>query len=144
MQSPQTWNWESSLEKSGRFSEKTIHNITDSNNLLNHRRSSCKNSRGNTTVCRFLKSIWFHKQREVGANTSSLWSPQRNHYSHNDALQKHENQGSHTGWRHRYLLHCFWTTAHLFKTCLNYIHQTSIDLIKEGDFKLKKVKKQMI
>ena len=41
-----------------------------------------KNPRGNTLICRFLQGIWFHTLRENGANTSSLWSPQRNCHSH--------------------------------------------------------------
>ena len=38
----ETWNWENSLEKSELFSEKTIDNIIDSDNPLNHQKSSCK------------------------------------------------------------------------------------------------------
>ena len=30
--------------------------------------------------------IWFHIEKKDGANTTTIWSPQRNFYSHNDAL----------------------------------------------------------
>ena len=67
------------------FSEKSIHNITNSDNLLNFRTSLCKKPWGNSLFCRFLQGIWLHTQRD-GVNTSSLWLPQRNNRSHNDAL----------------------------------------------------------
>ena len=37
-----------------------------------------KKSRGNIIVSRFLKSIWFHIQREYSANTTSIWYPEKN------------------------------------------------------------------
>ena len=37
-------------------------------------------------ISRLLQGILLHTQRKVGANTSGLQSPQRNHRSHNDAL----------------------------------------------------------
>ena len=42
-----------------------------------------KKSRGNTLVRRFIQGIYFHTQREDGANISNVWSPQRNCHSHN-------------------------------------------------------------
>ena len=39
-----------------------------------------------TLVCIFLQGIWLHTQREDGADTSSVWSPQRNCHNHNDVL----------------------------------------------------------
>ena len=48
------------------FSKKSIHNLTDSDYLPNHRGSKCKKSRGNTTVYRFLQIIRFHTQRKYG------------------------------------------------------------------------------
>ena len=42
------------------------HNTTDSNNPLNHWRSSYKESRGNTLACRFFQSIWFFTLRAYG------------------------------------------------------------------------------
>ena len=79
--------------------------------ILTIRRSSCKKSQGKTIVCGFLQGIWFHTHRKNGANTSSLWSPQRNCQSHNDALQKHKSQGTLTRWRHELLWHCCWNSA---------------------------------
>ena len=42
---------------------------------------------------RFLKGIWLHTQREVGANTSILWFPQRKCHSYKD-----ESKSLLTGW----------------------------------------------
>ena len=42
------------LEK---ISEKLIDNFSNSDYTSNHRRSTCKKSRGNTIVCRFLQGI---------------------------------------------------------------------------------------
>ena len=50
-------------------------------------------------------------QREVGANTTSIWSSQRNCYRYNDVLQKHESCGSLTWWRHRLLRYYLWSLA---------------------------------
>ena len=80
-----------------------------SNDSSNHG-ISCKKSRGYTIVCRFLHGIWFHTQGKYGANTSSLWSPQRNYHSQNDTQSKYENQSTLTGWRHG-LRHCCWSSA---------------------------------
>ena len=37
-----------------------------------------KKTQGSTIVHRFLLGIWFHTQKEDGANTTSIWSLQRN------------------------------------------------------------------
>ena len=50
--------------------------------LLNFR-SLCKKPWGDTLICRLLQG---NTQRQDGANTSSLWSPQKNCHSHNDLL----------------------------------------------------------
>ena len=47
-----------------------------------------------------------YTQSKIGASTTSIWSPQINRYRYNDALQKHESNGSLTWWRHRFLRHC--------------------------------------
>ena len=60
-------------------------------------------SRGNTSVWRFLRGIWFHTHEKDGANTSNIWSPQRNCYLYNNALQKHESNGSLTQWWYWFL-----------------------------------------
>ena len=98
-----------------------------------------KKSWGNTIICRFLQGIWFHSQRKDGANTSSIWSPQRNCYNYNDAQQKYECNG---------LLTCntdffdivAWVlqVPYIFIICLGYVFQTSIDLRKENGLTLKK------
>ena len=40
----------------------------------------------NTIICRLLQGIWLHTQRDNGANTSRLRTPQRNRCIHNDAI----------------------------------------------------------
>ena len=45
-----------------------------------------KNPQGNTIIWRLLQDIWLHTQREDGANTSHLRSPQRNYCSHNNVI----------------------------------------------------------
>ena len=80
-----TLNRENFLEETKWLSEKSIHDITNFDNPSNTWCSCKKIPRGDTTICRFLQGIW---QREGGVNTSSLWSPQRNHRSHNDKNTK--------------------------------------------------------
>ena len=82
---PHTYTHTNHLEESKWFSEKLIHNITNSDYPTNSWRGSCKKSRGDTLTCRFRQGIWFHAQMEYGTNTSSLWYSQRNHSSQNDA-----------------------------------------------------------
>ena len=41
---------------------------------------------------RFLQGIRFHTQREDAANTTSIWSFQRNCHHYNDTLQKAQKQ----------------------------------------------------
>ena len=53
-----TWNWENSLEKSEWFSEKSIL-ITDSDNLLNHWKSSAKNLKATLLIVDFSKTFDF-------------------------------------------------------------------------------------
>ena len=55
------------------------------------RRSTSKESRGNTSFCKFLQGIRLHAKSKNGANTSSIWSSQRNCYRYNDDLQKYES-----------------------------------------------------
>ena len=69
------------------FKKLLIHNFSNSDFSLNHQKSIWKTSWGNTLVCRFFQGIWFHTQRKDGANTSSIWSAQRNCYSYNDGYK---------------------------------------------------------
>ena len=87
------------------FLKEWIYSLADSDNSSNHRRSTSKESQGNTTVRRFLQSIRFHLQTKDGTNTSWVWFPWRNCYSYNDALQKYESNGSFSWWRQRLLWH---------------------------------------
>ena len=103
------------------FSEKSIGHITDCNNPLNHQRNSSQMSWGNTTVCRFLRGIWFHTQRKDEATISSSWSPQRKYY--NDAQQKDESQGSLIRRRHKLLRICCWSFSR------RYISSISVDYL---------------
>ena len=56
------------------------------NGFPSNHRTSYKTTRGDTLIRSFLPGIWLHTQRKDGANTTSIWSPQRNCHSHNDAL----------------------------------------------------------
>ena len=76
-------------------------------------------SRGNTIVCRFFQGLWFYTKKKNGANTSSIWSPQRKCYSYKDALWKHESQGLLTGWKHRLLWHCCWSFARKYMSIIS-------------------------
>ena len=57
-------------------------------------------------------------QREDETNTSSIWSLQRNCYSYNNDLLKHENKGSFTWRRQRLLRHCCWSFARGYITTI--------------------------
>ena len=58
------------------FSEKTIHNITDSKNPSNHWRNSCKTSWGNTIVCRFLKGKYYLEVMTMKDQSTLLTAPE--------------------------------------------------------------------
>ena len=77
---------ENSLEESKWFLEKPIHKITDSNHLSNFRRSLCKNLKVTLLLVDFSKVFDSIDRGENWANTSSLWSPQRNCHSHCDNI----------------------------------------------------------
>ena len=102
----------------------------------------CKKPWSDTLICRFPKGIWLPTQREVGANTTSLWSSERNRHSHKDALQKHKTKSLLTRWRHILLWHCCRCSfaPYLLLICLDYVLRTSIDLMKENDLTLKKAR----
>ena len=110
----------------------------------------CAKNREATLICRFLQGIWPHTLREDGANTSSLWSLQRNCHSYNDALYKHESKSSLTGWRHRLLWHCCWCSARGYISPIsahNLLKLYTLNIDRSNERKLfytKKGKKQMI
>ena len=83
-----TQNRENSMKKLERLSKKSIHNLTDPDNPLNHRRITTKESRGNTNIRRFLQGIRYHTERKNEANITGIWSLQRICQRYNDALQK--------------------------------------------------------
>ena len=102
-------------------------NFTGSVNPLNCQRTISKESRDNT-VHRFL-SNWVNIQREDGANTKSIWSPQRNCYHNNDViLMVHSPNDDDIDFfdivagvlPRDALVPC------LFMICFDYIRQTSI------------------
>ena len=58
--------------------------------------------------------------------------PKKNCYSHNDVLSKHESQSSLTGWRHKLLLHCGWSSARKYISTisvynLSRLHTLNVD-----------------
>ena len=122
----------------------------DSDNPSNYPRNMVNESWGNTIVHRYLQDIWFHTQQKVGANTTCLWSPQRNCYNYNDALQKHESNGSLTWGRYRLLWHFCWSfvkryISTLFVYTLSRLCTLNINRSnKKNLFHIKKNKRQMI
>ena len=81
-----TENWEDTSKEPRCLSEKSIHDITIFDYLLNSRRCMCKKTWVNNIICRLLQGLWPHTQREDGANTTLLWPTIRNRRSHNDAI----------------------------------------------------------
>ena len=86
-----------------------------------------------------------HTQREIRANASCLWTPQRNHHSHNDAIKKQVSKkpfflDGDTDYFDIVagVLKENTLAPYLFIICLDYVLRTSIDLIKENGFKLAK------
>ena len=55
-------------------------------------------------------SMAFDSTLYSGANTTSIWSPQRNCYCYADALQKHEINAL-LSWQWHWLQHCCWSPA---------------------------------
>ena len=89
-------------------------------------------------------------KEELDAVLKKKIKPKKNWYRDNDALQKLESNGSLTWCRQQLLRHCHWTLtrryvcAYIFIICVNFVLRTSIDLIKENGFTLKKGTKQLI
>ena len=88
-----------------------------------------------------LQGMWFHTQREAWANTSSVWSPQRNPHNLNKKIKVPLHDGD------TYLfdiaagvLYGDILARYLFLFCLDYVLRTSIDLIKENGSTLKKAR----
>ena len=137
-----TRNWENSLEELKWFSEKLIHNITNSDNPLNFRMSSCKKLHVDTVICWFLQGIWLHTKREDGANTSSLWSPQRNCHSHKNTQIKVHSPDEDIDYYDIVsgVLHEDTLNPYLFIIYLDYVLRTLTDLMKENGFTLDKVR----
>ena len=88
-------------------------------------------STGCYIICRLCKGLWFHTQREDGANSTRIRFTKRNHRSHNDSLQKHHDIVA--GVLQRDTL-----APHLFIICLDYVLRTSMEKIKENGFELTK------
>ena len=80
-----------------------------------------KNYRGLTLTTKAAKiynalpinHIWpeIKTQRRDGANATSIWSPERNSYYHNDAVQKHKSNDSLNWWWYRLFQHHDWSLA---------------------------------
>ena len=135
--------------KSKWFLEKLIYNLTDSDYQWNHQRCKCKKSYSNITLHRFLQIIWFHTQRENGANTSSIRSLQRNY---NDALKKKKKKKKKKTHTHTKAMVCSLDSStgffiivagdtlasYIFIICLDYALRILIDLIKRKWFYTKK------
>ena len=74
-----------------------------------HRRSTCKNSQGNTTVCIFLKAFESIRRGKMEQILPANALPAKNCYCYNHALQKHESNSSLKWWRHQFLWNCHWS-----------------------------------
>ena len=73
--------------------------------------SSWKTSRGYTILfLDFSKAFDFIHRGKV-EQILLAYGLLKETYSHNDALWKHESQSSLTGWRHRFLRHCCWSSV---------------------------------
>ena len=59
--------------------------ITNFDYPSNSWRCTCKRSRDNNIICRFLQRLWLHTQREDGANIPHLQPTQGNRRTHNYA-----------------------------------------------------------
>ena len=66
----------------------------------------------------------------------------RNRSSNNNSLQKHQNESTFTGWRHRILRHCSRSitrghaSPYLFIICLDKIRENGFELTKKTSLKL--------
>ena len=76
-----------------------------------------KKPSGYNIICRLYKGLWFHTQREDGANSSRIRSTKRNR---------------------RRVLQSDTLSPYLFIIYLEYVLRTSIDKIKENGFELTK------
>ena len=127
----------------GWFSEKLIHNITNSDNL-SRTRSSCQNPWGNTLICRLLQGFWLRTQWEDRPNTSSLWSPQRNCSCYNDAQKNAKVKVCSPDGDTDFfdivagLLLGDTLAPYLFIICLDYVLWKLIDLMKENGLTLER------
>ena len=91
-----------------------------------------KESQGNTTVHRFPKVIRFYTQRENGANTTCIWSPQKTVTSIRMLLKSTKGM-VHSPDGDRHLQYCCWRLAKryistifvytLYRLCTLNIHQ---------------------
>ena len=68
------------------YNQNTIERWTKSGILTFPQERWAQSPRTTTLVCRFLQGILFHVQSKDWANTTGIWSLQRNCHSHNDAL----------------------------------------------------------
>ena len=105
--------------------EKFIHDFSDSDYSLNHRRSRCKRSRDNIIVFRSLQDIYFDIQRKDDANMVF----QRKCYRSNDYLSDGDTDDLDivTG-----ILQEDTLAKYLFLICLDFVQRTSINQMKEN------------
>ena len=98
-------------------------------------------TRGNTLIRRFLQGIWVHTQREDRENTIRVWSPQGNCHSHNENTKVKVRSPD---WDRYFfdivagVLEEDTLAPYLFIIYLDNLIRTSIDLMNEKGFTLKK------
>ena len=139
---PPTWNRENSLETSGWFSEKLIHNLTDSDNRSKHEKITCQNleailhlvNSSKAPECKNKEKIKKYYMHMVFPNeliTAKMMLYKKTEVMVNlpdDCSDFFENV---TGFLQQDTL-----VSHLFILCLDYILLTLIELIWENVFTL--------
>ena len=128
------------MEKSKLLSNKSLLSLTDFDYPSNHRRSTRKKSRENTTVRRFHQSIRFHIQKKDELNTPCIWSLQKTIfvimilYKNTKVIVR--SSGGDTDFFDIIAGVLLGDTlaSYSFILCQDYVLRTSIDKIKENGF----------
>ena len=111
--------------------EESLHKLTGSDHLSYQRRRTSKNIKATLLFSKVFDSI---PRANGGANTSTIWSYQKNFPRYNDALQIYASNGSLTQLRLRLLWYYCWSHTRTYIKVLYFKYlprlQTSIYLIK--------------
>ena len=103
-----------------------------------------KKPTGNNIICRHYKDLWFHTQREDGANSTRIWVPNETVaaimilYRNTKVKVRSPDGDSDYFDIVAGVLQGDTLAPYLFIICLDYVLRTSIDKIKENGFELTK------